>query len=101
MILLDMPTSIERNEDFLLADAHSMSTCYKPHACPLCYVSRIDGCSSDCAPCAGHQDSTLHSLDQRHGLVHSLAPPLNVPALLTAHLTLFQIGELPEVMHSV
>jgi hypothetical protein len=47
------------------------------------------------------QNPTLHTLDQRHRLMHGISPPLDTPALLPPHLPLLQICKLPQMMHRI
>lgn len=52
-------------------------------------------------PGHGDEDPGLHGLDQRHRLVHCIAPALNRPALLSAGPSLLQVGKLPEMVDRV
>jgi hypothetical protein len=47
------------------------------------------------------QNPTLHTLNQRHRLMHGISPPLDTPALLPPHLPLLQICKLPQMMHRI
>lgn len=52
-------------------------------------------------PGHGYQDSRVHGLDERNGLVHRLGPTRYAPAVLAADLPLLEVGKLPEVVHRV
>lgn len=52
-------------------------------------------------PRHGDQNSTLHCLNQRHGLVDRFAPAFNTPRFLSSLLPLFQIGELPQMVNCI
>jgi len=81
-----------------------LKTCLFPHVnctCRSAFCLNSHVRSSDRAPRARNQDSALHRLNERHRLVHRLAPPLDAPALLTADLALLQVGKLPQVVHRV
>lgn len=52
-------------------------------------------------PRHGDQHARLHVLDQRHSLVHSVAPTFHGPALLSTVSALLQVGKLPEVVDGV
>lgn len=56
---------------------------------------------ADWTPRQRHQDPTLHLLDQRHCLVHGIAPPPLVPALLPSYLSFPQIRKLPQMVYRV
>ena len=48
-----------------------------------------------------YQNSTLHLLDQRNGLVHCFTPALHSPAHFSPRFSLLEIGKLPQMMHRV
>lgn len=43
----------------------------------------------------------MHSLNEGHGLVDSVAPPFHTPAFLPGYATLLQVRELPQMVHYV
>ena len=53
------------------------------------------------APRHRDQNSALHALDERKGLVNGLGPALDAPRLLPTGLPLFQVRKLPQVVHGV
>lgn len=56
---------------------------------------------ADRTPWQGDQDSALHVLNERDGLVDGLRPAFDIPGLLTANLAFLQVRKLPQMMHSV
>lgn len=52
-------------------------------------------------PRHGNKHARLHVLDQRHSLVHGVAPTFHRPALLSSVTALLQVGKLPEVVNGV
>jgi hypothetical protein len=59
-------------------------------------------CSScNWAPWHWNHDPALHGLDEWHRPVNCLAPARYTPALLASGSALFEICELPEVMHHI
>jgi hypothetical protein len=57
--------------------------------------------SADRTPRHGNHNTTLHALNQGHGLVHGIRPAFDTPALLTLQFALLQVRKLPQMMHSI
>jgi hypothetical protein len=79
------------------SETYSLKTRVQVDVHRACY----DRSSSHRAPRTGNEDPAPHCLDERHRLVHCLAPAFYAPALFATNLTFLQVGELPQMVYRV